>query len=262
MTTPQFQTTTRQGFRVYPLDGVEYLGVTSVMRNIDKSGLGFARAREAAVCALEDLPQLVRWKTEGKEKAAVDHVRNAAARKWGEAADLGTAVHGLCEKVMRGEELGHVHRDYEPFVKNFEKFLSDFNVKPVEIESTGFNEELQYAGTVDIIANVDGEDDGPIIVDIKTGASGVWPDVALQLSAYANFDFLASPDGTRRDMVNVAGAAALSLRPEGYELIPIRIDDEVFNVFKSLVSVAPWQRTISKQVMGSPVTPEQVRTEK
>ena len=81
MTTPQFQTTTRQGFRVYPLDGVEYLGVTSVMRNIDKSGLGFAGAREAAVCALEDLPQLVRWKTEGKEKAAVDHVRNAAARK-------------------------------------------------------------------------------------------------------------------------------------------------------------------------------------
>ena len=89
-----------------------------------------------------------------------------------------------------------------------------------------------------------------------TGASGVFPETALQLAAYCRAEFIVEPDGEQRPLPETEGAAAISLRPDHYKVLPIRVDDEVFDVFRHLVSVANWQRTVSKSVLGAPVQPK------
>ena len=36
-------------------------------------------------------------------------------------------------------------------------------------------------------------------------------------------------------------------------MIPLRIDDDVYEVFESLLTVANWEREVSKTVIGQPV---------
>jgi len=255
VTAPSYPTFNRRGFRMYQgqngLDDV--IGVTSAMKNIDKSGLGFARARSSAVCAWDDIDKLVGWVRDDNQKAFVDHVRNAASREWGAAADLGTEVHALAEAMFRFEDLGHIQKKHQGFVEQLRNFIDDFDVEPLEVECTAWNESVGYAGTIDLIARVGDE---TVILDLKTGASGIWPDVSLQLSAYANAEFLIDPNGNKRELPELDGAAALSLRPDHYSLVPVRVDEEVFDLFKHLVAVAEWQREISRTVLGNPVEAE------
>lgn len=232
---------------------VDVPGVTSILRNIDKSGLGFARANESAKCAWSDLGKLVDWAIQREEKAFINHVKGAAQRKWGQAADLGTEVHALAEARFHGEDLGRVHPDHAGFMTQLDKWIKDFDVEPIEIEATCWHETLGYAGTADLIARVAGE---VILVDLKTGASGIFPDVALQLSAYVHAEFLVDASGERRELPELSGAAALSLRPDHYSLVPVNVDDSVFSIFEHLVAVSQWQRDISRSVLGAPVQPE------
>ena len=252
MTAPSYPTFNRRGFRMYQgQDGLaDVPGVTSVLKNIDKSGLGFARARSAAQCAWNDVDKLVGWVRDGNEKAAIDHIRNAASREWGAAADLGTEVHELSEQRFKFEDLGHIQKKHQGFMEQLDKFINDFDVEPLEIEATCWNSTVGYAGTADLIARIGGE---IVLLDLKTGKSGIYPDVALQLAAYGHAEFIISPDGSRRELPELGGAAALSLRPDHYSLVPVRIDDDVFDLFKHLVAVAEWQREISRTVLGNPV---------
>lgn len=227
--------------------------VTSITGDYDNAGIGFGRVKETNNCAWDDFDVLTKWRIDGNEKAFKAHLRGAAGRKWGEAADLGTAIHGLAEKYYNGEPLGNLHPDHKPFIDHLEQFTKDFDVEPVEVEVTIWNQTVNYAGTADLFAKVAGE---LICLDLKTGASGIWPSVALQLAAYCHGEFIIEPDGTRRDLPTTEGAAALSLRPDHYKLVPVRVDDEVFDVFRHLAHVAQWQLGIKKQVLGVPVEPQ------
>ena len=136
---------------------------------------------------------------------------------------------------------------------HFHRFISDFEPGFLEVEATAWSETHGYAGTLDFIAMVDGE---VVITDIKTGKSGAWPDVALQLSAYANADFLIDAAGERRPLPDIDGAAVLTLRPDGYQLIPVRLGDDVFDTFRALIEVSKWEHEVGKTVIGkTPVDP-------
>ena len=74
-------------------------------------------------------------------------------------------------------------------------------------------------------------------------------------AAYGNAEFLVDPDGSKRSLPDLDGAAALELRPDYYSLVPVRIDEPVFDIFKHLVAVADWQRELSRTVLGNPVEP-------
>ena len=251
MTTPQVETYNQFGSRMYKVPGLaDAIGVTSIMKNIDKSALGYARARESGEYAFDHMGSLLPLYAEGDRKAFVDLVKGAATRKWGAAADLGTAVHNIFERLLLGEKIGTVHPDHQGFLQQAEKFIDEFDVQPIHVEKTAWNTRLNYAGTADLFAKVAGE---TIVLDLKTGASGIFPETALQLCAYANGEFLVEPDGTRIELPQVEGAAALSLRPDHFSVIPCRIDEEVFAVFEHLVGVSQWQRGLSRSVLGPAV---------
>ena len=163
---------------------------------------------------------------------------------------LGTAIHTIAERVFNGENVGKVHPEHQGFLDQLNRFIKEFGVEPLHVEKTIWNTELNYAGTADLFCKAGGE---TIVLDLKTGASGVFAETALQLCAYAHAEFLLEPDGTRLDLPDLEGAAALSLRPDTFSVIPCRIDEEVFAVFRSLVGVSQWQRGLSRSVLGPPV---------
>mgnify|MGYP003652914811 CR=1 FL=1 len=55
----------------------------------------------------------------------------------------------------------------------------------------------------------------------------------------------------------VEAGAVLHLRADKAELIPVRLGDDVFDVFKNLIVASEWQTETHKTVLGQPITPTQ-----
>lgn len=53
-------------------------------------------------------------------------------------------------------------------------------IKPVLIEESIVDDELGFGGTVDLVAEIDGQLE---LIDLKTG-KGIWPEHSIQLAAY------------------------------------------------------------------------------
>ncbi len=261
MTTPEVKTIKRDGSRFYvdPVSGAKVPSVTSIVGCLPKRALQFWRGKMVAECAVEDFGIVADFVSKGNPSAAVDHLKRAPDRSSGAAAKTGTDVHNLCERISKGEDIGRVHPDLQGFVDHFRQFIVDFEPGFLEIEATCWSDTYGYAGTLDFIAMIDDE---AVICDIKTGKSGAWPDVALQLSAYANADFIIDAAGERRPLPQIDAAAVLTVRPDGYRLIPVRLGDDVFDTFKALIEVSNWEHDVSKTVIGkTPVDPINTETD-
>jgi len=254
MTSPP--NTIRRGnsrFYVEPVTGSKVPSVTSVVGMLPKPAIAFWRGKKVAECAVEDIGVVVDFVTRGNPTAAIDHLKKAPDRSSGDAARIGTDVHDLCARLAMGEELGNVHPELAGFIQQYERFISDFEPGFLEVEATAWSETHGYAGTLDWVGTIDGE---VVICDIKTGASGAWPEVALQLCAYANADHLIDAGGDRRPLPSIEAAAVLSLRPDRYDLYPVRLGDDVFDAFLALLRVFKWDAETSKTVLGkTPVDP-------
>mgnify|MGYP004401906807 FL=1 len=245
----------RSGSRWYvdPVSQEKVPSVTSICGMLPKKALQYWRSKKVAESAVEDFGVVADLIARGNPTAAIDHLKRAPDRFSGEAASIGTDVHDLCERLSTDQDIGAVHPDLKGFVDSYRQFIVDFEPGFLEVEATAWSEEFGYAGTLDWIAVIDAE---VVIGDIKTGASGAWPDVALQLQAYARADYLLDAQGERRPLPAIEAAAVLSLRPEGYKLYPVRLGDDVFDTFKALLEVFKWESETSKTVLGkSPVEP-------
>lgn len=115
-----------------------------------------------------------------------------------DAGDKGSKVHQGIEKLLHGEAVRMDDKLINPTtteeeeisVEEYEAIMSfadwfnqlegDLNIK--EIEKVVINEDEGYAGTLDLVLQVNDE---TWIVDFKTSSS-VWPSHELQISAYAH----------------------------------------------------------------------------
>jgi len=75
-----------------------------------------------------------------------------------------------------------------------------------------------------------------VLVDVKTGTR-VYPEVCLQLAAYAAADFIGRPDGTEQLLPGLQAGAVLHLRPGGYRLLSVPIGRAVLEAFLSALAV-------------------------
>ncbi len=144
------------------------------------------------------------------------------------AGDKGSKVHSAISAIFRGEEV----RIDSKFVNNSKSTLENQvfeelsfeeieciksfldwratlkSFKPLAWDVTVFSDEAEYAGTIDLVAEIDGQ---IYIVDFKTSQS-VWVEMEMQVSAYAhtvvngeNVIEEMNPNGTTKGVVNVAG---------------------------------------------------------
>lgn len=94
--------------------------------------------------------------------------------------DRGTAVHSIVEAWKNIDEVKGKDSQYRGYAEAFEKWLEDNDVKVIENEKTVQSEKYKYAGTLDMLAEINGD---LTVIDFKTGKD-LYPEVHLQLSAY------------------------------------------------------------------------------
>lgn len=257
MTVPKIPTTKRGGHRYYihPETDQTVPGVTSVVSMLPKPFLKFWAAKLVAETAVDNLGTVTQMMIGGDRDGAIDYLKRAPSRNTGTAADTGSTVHDLVERRIAGHDIGALHPDIQPYIDGFDNFVADFQPEFIHVEQTVWNETYAYAGSFDAIAKIG---DTLVIIDNKTTRSGVYPETALQLTAYARAEYILKPDGTQVELPKVEAAAVLHLRPEhatGYQLIPVFMTDDAFNTFLALRATLDWDREYSRHALGKALQP-------
>jgi hypothetical protein len=188
-------------------------------------------------------------------------LRMAAERKRDKAANLGSAVHGFIESKILGTPMPEVDDEAAPFLRHFERFVTDFDVEFTASEAVVANRTDKWAGTLDWMAHLRRRPDlGHVMGDTKTGGDlklekGVYPEAGLQMAAYRKAEVLWLRDGTTVDMPATDAAVVLHLRPDGYRLVPVRADDAMYAAFMHAMGVSDYVRDLSKTVVGDKLLP-------
>lgn len=217
--------------------------------------------------------------------ARYQYVRRAHERIKESAADVGTEVHRFVEAMNLGKPTPTWPLPVKARMTHFARFVERHKPDVMAAETKVYHRSdrggpsCHYAGTLDMIARIDGE---VAVVDIKTGKS-VWPEAALQINAYAYADFLvADPNhpgaiqqtpkrgrrwyewhGPAEDeiaMPEITAGYVLHLRDDGYELLPVPIRDDLYQMVLDLFPVLAWEDSLKKNLIGEPV-PEPVDLE-
>jgi plasmid stabilization system protein ParE len=258
----QVKTVHRGGSRFY-VDAsrpeIKHPGVTSIIGMLPKPFLAPWNAKLTAELAVDSIDFVSRM-AERDRQGAIDYLKGAARRYTSMRAEVGSKAHDLFERMMRGEYVGRVHPDMEPYRAHFAEFLREVNPELVRAEDIAWSDTHGYAGSFDVILRVWLDDDGEVtpdrsgdpvllMADWKT-SKDIHAEVALQLAAYARADFIVLPDGSHEPMPEVDGAAVLHVTPEGWSFRSIRVDDDVFDLFLTLRKVFTWDRETNKTVIG------------
>jgi hypothetical protein len=137
----------------YEIDGVWYPRVTSIVGIKAKPGLYRYYARMAGM----------REAQEATERSAEE----------------GSRVHDAVEAILKGHQ-AVPDETTRPAVEAFQEFLRNTHVRPLLIEERLVSRAHRYAGTVDVVAEINGVVG---VLDIKT-SKAVYRDYGMQTSAY------------------------------------------------------------------------------
>lgn len=237
---------TARGHHYVDANNTRVPGVTTILSGgMPKTALVNWAGKATAEYALdhwEDLTQLSPAKRLEKLTKARYAEKDAAAKR-------GTEVHGLAEKLVQGEEV-EVPDELAGHVESYVRFLDAFQVEPLHVEFSIASYAHGYAGTGDLIAWFPtlGK---TLLCDIKTNKSGIFGETALQLAAYRHADVLIDDDG-EQDMPAVDGCAAIHVRADGADLIPVTAEQRQFRQFLYVQQVAEFDRE-SRDLIGAPV---------
>lgn len=253
--------------RFYVWGGERYPSVTTILSNgVPKPFLVNWAKKVTAEYAVENI-DLLNQLISRDQKGAIDWLKGAAYRQRDEAAAIGSLLHDYAEELSMGKQ-PVLDDDLPPIVyrmaDNFLNFLEVVEPTFTAVEAVVFSEQYGYAGTLDSLITVEPgspianslgwTEDRPmnLMCDIKTG-KGVYPEVGLQLAAYANADFIAQSDGSTVPMPDIDGAVVLHVRPTRWVLQPVDIGPEVFTAFLSIYETAQWTMTGKDNVLGNPL---------
>ena len=165
----------------YKINGEYASGVTTALGVIAKPQLIWWAAGEAANYFKENVvPGKPLDELEIQEICA--NARKAHNQKKDKAADAGTYIHNWIESYVNGESPEvPVNPDLKRVVDDFLSWWSSQKIEVVAPEQKFCSPSLMLAGTADLVCKVDGK---LTIMDWKTG-SGIYPEMFLQLGAYA-----------------------------------------------------------------------------
>jgi hypothetical protein len=187
------------------------------------------------------------------------------------AADLGTRVHGVAEKIANGiVDLPDL--DVAPFALQYQEWREAFRPAYHAIEYVGVNRTHGYAGTGDFVASLDHPDyDGVWAIDIKSHTKDTplpatyYPETGMQLAACSRLEVVGTdvvhlPNDAllARDVrpftditPPIRGHAVLLLGREDYRFVPYAVTDRTFEAFLSCLSLSRWRHGEAKTYVGS-----------
>lgn len=189
----------------YFLHSTPVPSVTGMLSILDKPGLHFAAAREAALFASRNIDALA-WLDEPDR---IDQIKKAPQIAWREAARLGTAVHATIEAAFR-ETTITASPETADHTLNFFQFWNKQRFIIEHSEAMCYSAGPKpYAGTLDLIATDPNGDRW--LLDIKTG-KGPYPTHGFQLAAYAAAETLVV-SGHDRPMPKIDKLGVLMVTP-------------------------------------------------
>lgn len=233
----------------YKIDGQKVDGVTTLIKDgLPKPALPYWSARTVAEYVADNLDQVAGMGDMGRASivAALKEVPWTARDR---AAVRGTEVHALGERLIRGEEVD-VPEHLVGHVTSYVDFLNDWKPEPVLVEAPVGHRRWRYAGTLDMVVRL--PDGRTVLADIKTAASGIWPETAYQLAAYRHAEVYLDDDGVEQPMVPVDAGYAIWVRADGYDVIPVTCDERVFKDFLHIAWVARSARD-NKTLIGEAI---------
>lgn len=242
-------------------DGRKLLSVTNIIEHgIPKPGLVHWAAIEVARCAMDYLPRLLRARGEEARETAYQWLRRAAERRRDSAADLGTSVHDAVEATILGTPWPEPTDEQKPFVDAFARFCDRWQPEFEASEMVVANLTDGYAGKGDAWMRLVLPDLGSVpilaVCDWKSGKN-IYPEVALQLSAYARAEVAWLWNGTEVTPPRPEHAVVVHLRPDkypqtgGYRIRSVDITDATYAAFRHAQATAEeWVKDRSKTVIG------------
>ena len=220
--------------------------VTTILDTLAKPYLVPWAKKIVAQAAVDNIGLLNRMMAQNGPEATVRWLKSLPDTRRDKAADLGTRVHKLAERLALREKV-EVTAEEAPFVTSYQRFMAEFQPKFLFVEPLVLNTEYWYAGGADSFAIIDGE---VWILDIKTGAS-IYPTTALQLAAYANAGFIGEAGSAEKIPVpTVRHYGIVHVRPEGAPLVEVN-PAGAFDTFLNLLTVYDALPKINKS-LGEP----------
>lgn len=213
-------------------------------------------------------PALINWSANATAEAAIDQwddlgalspskrlerLKKARYEEKDRAARRGTEVHALAERLIAGDEVD-VPDELAGHVESYVAFLDAFQPDPIHVEIGVANYKVGYAGTLDLIADVPTLNQR-LLIDIKTNRSGIFGETALQLAAYRYAEvILGDAETDEQPMPTVDGCAAIHVRADGYDLIPLAVGHREFRAFRYVQQVGQFVDE-SRDLVGAPLDP-------
>jgi hypothetical protein len=273
----------------YIVDGHNYSGrgvTTLIGDGVPKPALIGWAARVVAQAAVDEIHVWWPMVKRGAERAAVEYLKEQRWKSSNEAALRGTDVHVLAARLAAGETVEVDDRTEALAVRE------DFRPTAELSEVMVVNRTHVYAGTFDLWAELEGylwvpehsmsldeaEKAGLVteatstrparmLIDYKTGATGIYPEVVLQLAAYRNAEIiLPGLEGGPLDelpMPECDACAVLWLRDDAtYELRLVDVSERAFKVFLYAAQIAKfagrdgWGQDALLEALAPNVEPE------
>lgn len=103
------------------------------------------------------------------------------------AADRGTEIHHIAEKLMHGLEVV-VPDELRPAVLGYLKLIDEWDIAPILTEASVGNRKHWYSGRLDSVATIGALGGMKVLLDWKT-SRGIYGETGLQCAAYAKAEF-------------------------------------------------------------------------
>ncbi|MBO0866536.1 MAG: hypothetical protein J2P16_15865 [Mycobacterium sp.] len=212
------------------LDGENKLpGVTTILGDtLPKKALIDWAGRTTANYAIDFWDELC----ELSPSKRLDRLNRARFEEKDTAARRGTEVHRLGEALVKGEEVD-VPEELAGHVQSYVRFLDEWEPTPVAVEMVVAHRGIGYAGTADLVADMRGT---RWLLDLKTARSGIFPETALQLCAYARAEIYLCAKGDEHPMADlgIERVGAIHVRADGFDLYPLEAGDDVWTYWRHL----------------------------
>ena len=232
----------------YKLDGEWAPGVTTLLSGgFPKPELPYWAARTVAEYVADHPEDIEALRAIGRG-SMVQALKEVPWDRRDVAAQRGTEIHRYAERLGRGEQVD-VPEELMPYVEACVAFLDTWRPEPLIVERPVGHRAHWWAGRPDLIAKI--PDRRTMLYDYKTG-SGIYESFAYQLVAYSRAEFYVDDDGVEQPLPSIDLCAAVHLRPDGYDVVPVVGDyDAIYREFRHIAVVA----AAAKRARGSKTTP-------
>jgi hypothetical protein len=247
---------TARGHHYKDATGQRVPGVTTIIDNGPrKKAIENWNATATAEYAVDHWGEL----SELAPAARLKQIQRARYETTDKAKNRGTEVHRAAEKLLAGQA-AQVPEEIAGHVEAYARFLDEFKVEPVHVEFSCVSYRWGYAGTADLVATLEVPERGrlTLLMDLKTSRSGVFGETALQLAAYRYADKWIV-DGAEAEPDEVEHCAAIHVRGDGYDLVPVEAGEQEYKDFLYAMRVGMFIDR-SRDLIGPPIVPPTMST--